>query len=229
MALQHDFPELRRWRRATDAPLTALALGSLPLLLLQVVSSRLTQTDRAFLLVVDITVFAAFSVDVIVEFTLASKKTLYLKAEWLGLLIVLTQMVALLPALGALGIFRAARGARLVTTVLRIVGIGVASSRQQGVDILKQQAARFAFGLAGLTWLTSAVAFTLAEDVGTGRRIGSFFDALWWSAATITTVGYGDIYPVTGVGRIIAVFTMLVGISTLAVVTARVASFLIRE
>ena len=57
----------------------------------------------------------------------------------------------------------------------------------------------------------------------------SFFDALWWSAATITTVGYGDIYPVTAAGRIIAVFTMVVGVSTLAVVTARIAQFLIKN
>ena len=67
----------------------------------------------------------------------------------------------------------------------------------------------------------------MAEDVGDGRKIHSFFDALWWSAATVTTVGYGDIYPVTAMGRIIAVFTMIVGISTLAVVTARIAQFLI--
>jgi voltage-gated potassium channel len=81
--------------------------------------------------------------------------------------------------------------------------------------------------MAGFTWITSAVGFTMAEDVGDGRRIQSFFDALWWSAATVTTVGYGDIYPVTAVGRVIAVFTMVVGISTLAVVTARIAQFLI--
>jgi voltage-gated potassium channel len=81
--------------------------------------------------------------------------------------------------------------------------------------------------LAGFTTITSAVAFTIAEDVGNGRRINSFFDALWWSAATITTVGYGDIYPVTAAGRIIAVFTMLIGVSTLAVVTARIAQFLL--
>lgn len=80
-----------------------------------------------------------------------------------------------------------------------------------------------------MTWVTSAVAFTLAENVGEGRRVESFFDSLWWSAATITTVGYGDIYPVTATGRIIAVFTMVVGISTLAVVTARIAAFLVRE
>jgi voltage-gated potassium channel len=80
-----------------------------------------------------------------------------------------------------------------------------------------------------LTVLTSAAAFTLAEDVGDGRRIGSFFDALWWSVATVTTVGYGDIYPITVAGRIIAAFTMIVGVATLATVTARLAQFLMRD
>jgi voltage-gated potassium channel len=74
-----------------------------------------------------------------------------------------------------------------------------------------------------------AVAFTLAEDVGANGIHPSFFDALWWSTATITTVGYGDIFPVTGVGRVAGGLTMVVGISTFAVVTAKVASFLVRD
>ena len=69
--------------------------------------------------------------------------------------------------------------------------------------------------------------FTLAEDVGDNGRVESFADALWWSAATITTVGYGDIAPVTLGGRIAGVITMVVGISTFAVITARVAAFLV--
>lgn len=84
-------------------------------------------------------------------------------------------------------------------------------------------------GIAGLTWLTSAVAFTLAEDVGDGHRIDSFFDALWWSTTTITTVGYGDVFPVTTAGRLVGAVTMVVGISTFAVVTAKVAELLVRS
>ena len=83
--------------------------------------------------------------------------------------------------------------------------------------------------IAVLTCLSSAVGFTLVEDVGNGKRIHSFFDALWWSAATISTVGYGDIYPITAAGRVIAIATMLIGVSSFAVVTAKVAQFLIRN
>ena len=73
-----------------------------------------------------------------------------------------------------------------------------------------------------------AAAFTVAEDVGVNGRVHSFFDALWWSLATITTVGYGDIYPVTVAGRIVGGFTMIVGISTFALITAKIAQFLVR-
>ena len=104
----------------------------------------------------------------------------------------------------------------------------MAPRRGEGRTLLRRHAAGVALGVAGMTWLTSAVAFTLVEDVGADGRLHSFFDGLWWSTATITTVGYGDVYPVTGVGRLIGGLTMLVGISTFAVVTAKVAELLVR-
>ena len=112
--------------------------------------------------------------------------------------------------------------------LLRLFAIGGAAATE-GKDILRRHAASFALGMAGLTWLSSAVAFTLAEDVGENGRVHSFFDALWWSTATITTVGYGDIFPITAAGRIVGGFTMLVGISTFAIVTAKVAEVLVRS
>jgi voltage-gated potassium channel len=219
-------PRLATWRRRTDTPLLLLAVGSLPLLLLEMVSDRLNQTDQNFITAVNVAVFIAFAIDYLVEFCITYKRTTYVRTQWASLLIVISQFLALLPALGFLGILRGARALRIIGTLIRVIGIA-AASKEQGRKFFKEKAASVAFGLAGFTTITSAVAFTIAEDVGNGRRINSFFDALWWSAATITTVGYGDIYPVTGVGRIIAVFTMLVGISTLAVVTARIAQFLL--
>lgn len=219
-------PRLATWRRRTDLPLLLLAVGSLPLLLLEVVSHRLTQNDQRFVFAVNVIVFVAFAIDYLVELSITYKRSIYLRTQWASLIIVFSQLFALLPALGFLGILRGVRALRVVGTLIRIIGIGTAS-KDQGRKFFKEKAASVAFGLAGLTLITSAVGFTIAEDVGDGRRIQSFFDALWWSAATITTVGYGDIYPVTAAGRVIAVFTMVVGISTLAVVTARIAQFLI--
>ena len=64
---------------------------------------------------------------------------------------------------------------------------------------------------------------------GPNGRVESFEDALWWSAATITTVGYGDVTPVTPGGRIAGIFAMVVGISTFAVIAARIAAFLVTD
>ena len=216
------------WRKWTDGPLLIIAIGSLPLLLLEIVSNRLTSADKTFLLIVNLTVFFAYAIDYVVEMMVTPEKIKYVRSEWSSLIIVVAQMFAILPAMSFLGFLRSARALRVVSSLTRIIGISIAS-RAQGREILKKRAVSFAFGLAGFTLITSAVGFTLVEDVGKDGRINSFFDALLWSGSTITTVGYGDIYPITAAGKIIALFTMLVGISTLAVVTAKIAQFLIKE
>jgi voltage-gated potassium channel len=161
---------------------------------------------------------------------LAGDRRMYVRREWTSLLIVVSQVIAVVPGFQAIGLLRALRGVRgmrAALVVLRLVAIGGATAHE-GRTYLRKHAAGLALGVAGMTWLTAAAAFTVVEDVGVNGRIHSFFDALWWSTATITTVGYGDIYPVTVAGRIIGGFTMVVGISTFAVVTAKVAEFLVR-
>jgi len=222
---------LLRWRRATDGPLSVLAIGSLPLLLVELERAELTRADRLFLDVTNIVVLVAFAVDYVVELILARERGSFVRREWTSLLIVLSQAIAVVPAFAGLGILRALRSARAlrgVVVLIRLLAIGGTAARQ-GRSILRRRAATFSLGLAGVTWLTSAAAFTLAEDVGDRHRIESFFDALWWSTSTITTVGYGDIFPVTAAGRLIGGPTMVVGISTFAVVTAKVAEFLVRS
>jgi voltage-gated potassium channel len=62
-----------------------------------------------------------------------------------------------------------------------------------------------------------------------GATINSFGKAIWWSITTVTTVGYGDVYPVTNTGRVIAVLLMIGGISLVGVVTAALASWIIQR
>ena len=178
----------------------------------------------------NVAVLVAFAVDYLVEISLTQKRGTYARREWTSAAIVVSQAIALLPGLAGLGALRAVRAARLfrvLAVLLRLFAVGGATAKE-GRSVVRRKAARFALSLAGFVWLTSAAAFTLAEDVGTNGRVYSFGDALWWSSATITTVGYGDIFPITPFGRFVGVFTMVVGISTFAVVTAKVAEFLVR-
>jgi voltage-gated potassium channel len=66
-----------------------------------------------------------------------------------------------------------------------------------------------------------------AERYAAGSNIRSFGDALWWAFTTITTVGYGDRYPVTTTGRIIAVLLMIGGIAMLGIITGSLASWIV--
>jgi voltage-gated potassium channel len=77
---------------------------------------------------------------------------------------------------------------------------------------------------AGVLVLNGAVMVYLFERHAPGSNIHTLGDALWWSFVTVTTVGYGDFYPVTIGGRITACFIMGTGLLTLAVITAQVAS-----
>lgn len=221
-------PGLRFWRRWTDVPLIVLALGSLPILLLEFVNRRLSQTDRTFISAVNIIVFVAFIVDYVVELVLAGNRRAHIRKEWTSLLIAASQGVALLHSLEVFGAMRILRALRPVTFLWRLVAIGAAESKEVWATF-RERAVMVAVSVAGFVWLTSAAAFTIVEDVGVGRRVDSFGDALWWSAATISTVGYGDIYPVTAFGRVIAVFTMIVGVSTFGVVTAKLASWMLQN
>jgi voltage-gated potassium channel len=69
----------------------------------------------------------------------------------------------------------------------------------------------------------------LFEDHAKGSNIHSYPDALWWAIVTVTTVGYGDRYPVSAGGRTVAVILMLVGIGLIGTLTATVASVFMKE
>jgi voltage-gated potassium channel len=69
----------------------------------------------------------------------------------------------------------------------------------------------------------------LFEENAKGSNIHNYPSALWWAIVSVTTVGYGDRFPVTGGGRIVAVVLMLVGIGLIGVLTATVASVFVQE
>ena len=83
--------------------------------------------------------------------------------------------------------------------------------------------------LAVSTVFMSAFLVLEAEYNVPEAKIRTAGDALWWAVTTVTTVGYGDVYPITAAGRYVGVVTMLVGISVAGSLTAAMASLLIRK
>ncbi len=82
---------------------------------------------------------------------------------------------------------------------------------------------------AAATLFLGAWLVLLFEENAKGSNIHDYPDALWWAIVTVTTVGYGDRFPVSAGGRAVAVVLMLVGIGLIGVLTATVASVFIKE
>ena len=82
---------------------------------------------------------------------------------------------------------------------------------------------------AVLLVVVAALAMLDAERGAVDATITSFGSALWWGMTTVTTVGYGDTYPVTTTGRIVAAALMLVGISMVGVISASVAAWFVAQ
>jgi voltage-gated potassium channel len=69
---------------------------------------------------------------------------------------------------------------------------------------------------AGLVILVGTIVMYNIESKVPNTQIKSYLDSLWWCVATVTTVGYGDIVPVSNLGRIVAIFYMFFGISMIS-------------
>ena len=83
------------------------------------------------------------------------------------------------------------------------------------------------FILAILLLLSSSIAI-LQVETDPRSNIKTAEDALWWSYTTITTVGYGDLYPVTAEGRLIAIVVMTFGVGLFGTFTAYIASVFVK-
>ena len=84
---------------------------------------------------------------------------------------------------------------------------------------------RILLALVVMGLLAALGLWVLEGDAGAGK--GSFADWLWWSIVTLTTVGYGDITPMTPLGRLIGIFLMFCGIGVLSMLTATIAGFFV--
>jgi voltage-gated potassium channel len=134
-------------------------------------------------------------------------------------------LLSSVPMVNALRVGRIARVARILR-VLR----GMRSTKLLASFILERRAhgAFLAATLVSLLLIVFASIAVLQFESGLeGANIKTAADALWWSAVTITTVGYGDRYPITPEGRAVAVLLMMAGVGLFGTISGFVTSWLL--
>jgi voltage-gated potassium channel len=130
-------------------------------------------------------------------------------------------LVVLLPALRILRVVRLLRLVRL----LRVATIGVGYGEM--LSLAKRTFRKYRLGyvalIVSMLWvIASAVVFCFEH--GKNPNMQTLPECLWWGVVTLTGVGYGDLFPVTGEGRVIAAIFMLTGIGLIGIITATIAS-----
>jgi voltage-gated potassium channel len=196
-----------------------LALALIPLL---VVPLFVDLSDAAEEAIVGIEwfIWAAFVAEYVIRLSLAPAKRQFVRKEWPDLLIIL------LPFLRPLRIVRSARALRLLRLV-RVAAV-LGELTQQSRRLLLRHQLHYAILATGTIVLGCAALVNELEQDG-GGTIQSFPDAMWWAVTTVTTVGYGDKFPVTAAGRGVATVLMLTGIALMGVITANLAAFILER
>ncbi len=193
--------------RRTEWPLTIAALVFLAAYAWPILDPGLPEGVRTTCAVIGWLVWALFAVDYVARVAGAEDRVAWVVRHPLELVVLVLPM------------FRPLRVLRLVT-LLRVLNRSAAGN-------LRGRVAIYVSAGSSLIAFVAALAVLDAERNAEGSLITGFGDAMWWACTTMTTVGYGDTYPVTTVGRFIGVGLMIGGIALLGTVTATFASWLV--
>lgn len=170
---------------------------------------------KQVLLVLDTVYALIFFVDFILRYrTVEDKGSYMLKRGWLAL-------ATAIPGIPALRIIRS------FFTILssrNILSVTPEKISQQARENLGQSVLYITVTVGLLVLTIGSVLIIWVEADAQGATIKTGFDAIWWSLVTVSTVGYGDEYPVTGRGRLIGVFMIIVGVALFSTITSYLAS-----
>jgi voltage-gated potassium channel len=177
---------------------------------------RLAPPTRSILEVADVAICVVFFADFLVQLARAPDRWRYFRTwGWIDLL-------SSIPMVDALRVGRVAR----VMRILRVLR-GVRSAKVLAAFLLRRRAqgAFLAATLISLILLVIGSVAILQFEAVEGANIRTAGDAVWWAFVTITTVGYGDRYPVTTEGRAVAALLMTAGVGLFGTFSGFVASW----
>ncbi|MEB8336632.1 potassium channel family protein [Streptomyces endophyticus] len=200
---------LARWERHNGVVLAVASLVYLAGYAVRVLGQALPEALRALCLALTLAAWAVFIVDYVVRRHLSGRRwPRFIRTHWLDTL------VLLLPLLRP----------------VRIVQAYEAVQRRQNEPRLSLHARVIAYAGLSVTLLGFAGSLALyqQEHMAPGADIRTYGDAVWFTCTTLSTVGYGDLAPVTPLGRLVAVGVMACGLALLGAVTGSFSSWLLQ-
>jgi voltage-gated potassium channel len=193
----------------------AATLALIPVLIIE--ADTTSEGWRRFAEVANWLIWAVFATELAAVLIVAPRKRAALRAHWLDVAIVVLTVPLLSKALAWLRLARFIRLARFGVLVARALQ---AERRLTSGDSLR---------VAVLLTVTGIIVAGAAQHVFSAGEFASLWDGIWWAVVTVTTVGYGDLYPTTVQGRLIGMVLMFAGIGFLSLLTAAIASRFVKE
>lgn len=201
--------KIERYQKIALVPLAILALLFLFTYLGESFEYTIGVLDSEDFSTINNSIWLIFALDYLIMITLAKDKFGFVRSHPIELLLVLIPHLRPLRALRILFIFE-----RVLVTVKQKIYVSVPF---------------YVSGAAVLIVLLSAGTIYPVEAPLENSNIKSPQDALWWAAVTVTTVGYGDKFPVSNEGRWIAVGLMITGIAVVGSITASIAAWIVNK
>ena len=196
---------LAAWEERSSTPMFVASVLYLLAFAAPIMSTRIQEPYDAYLNIVQMILWSLFAADYCIRLYLAPRRLYFITHNLMNLAIVL------LPAW------------RIVSFLAMI---HLTTNRQY--KRLSELAMKL-FGYTAIFIIMFALAIYSVESSEPGAMIRDLPTAYWWTFTTLATVGYGDVYPITGIGRVIAVVVMLYGVGLVAVATGALASWIIEK
>ena len=213
-------PRGRILKRRMSPLVVMAAVAVIPLLVME---EQFTGSTAVFWLhIADWAIWGVFATELTIMLIVTPNRRAYLRCAWLDVCIVLFTL-PLLPYL--LASLRLARLGRLIEVLRLMRLLRLAAIANRSAALIQR-----VFGTSGLGWLLSGlivlvvVSGTVFSYLEEGRNVP---EGIWWAIVTATTVGYGDVVPDSGLGRLVATVLMIAGISFIALLSAATAARLV--
>ncbi len=206
----HERVQAREWARRLEWPMVGVALWIVVQWYLE--ETRAISPELARL--ADWLVWLAFLIETVLLTAQVENKRAYLGGNWLNLLIVIGGFPWFWEFAPLIGLLRSFRLILVIALLLRM--------SKSARKLLSQHKLGTTLIVALATMLLSGIIMSRIDPT-----IGSAWDGMWWAWVTMATVGYGDVVPHTGAGRLFAALVILFGVVLLSLLTANLAAFFI--